>query len=401
MLRKLILIILLTAGISLVNYVISFYVFSYDFMLRAFESSEHYRTLIKYRDFWDVPVWVGEFAFSMPSPRTSPLAISGIAWTSIAQLNYVAEQSMIKIMEKEGWGWSHWESEEASFNDENENAILSRYMKGSWKPNDPVPKLVVKGRGIQTEGGMPVVLKGESLPLKYLAFYGKLETDEGTFRKLDEMGMNSIRIIIDLDDLMPMEGDWNEKSFDTLKNALDLAEKHHMYVILDLHQYRGSSYFIDGCGFPPWYVQRSSGFKSENPEDWERFNDMWITKETPYEDSWQIVTEAWKKIINVSKGRNIVAGYDLFNEPPGQAYKFYEYLSAQLEPLDPGKIHFVETMHVFRDMNSGDKPKVNNLALSPHLYDVWDESYTIVIMSSWFSLFIIVIFGAMILIKYR
>jgi len=368
--RVVALIALLVGIYVFVNFIAIYCITSYGYMLSLFTFSEHYKKVKYYQDKWDVPVMVGEYIWETQRPE-SPLVIPAWLWTDLTDFGYLVDDSMTKIVnDEQGWyGWVHWEYEKVAFKDERLNEIFSKYMKGSWKPSDPVPKLVVKGKEIQTEDGMRVILKGTTLPLKHLAIYCELEANEETFQKLDNMGVNVVRIVTTLDALMPEEGVWNEKSFEVLNQSLNLAEKHHIYAIPSIEQWKASPYFgHGGKGFPSWYVQRYNvGFDG----DWQKFNQMWINKEPPYEDSWAFVTEAWKKIIGVSKGRNIVAGYDLFSEPPGAPHRFYEYLSTQIEPLDVGKIHFANTMYIFWGMDSEDKPEIHNLVLYPHFYDVW------------------------------
>jgi len=373
----------LLAGIYVsVNFITIYCITSYGYMLSLFTSSEHYKKVKYYQDKWNVPVMIGEYCWE-PIAHNTPMAIPPWLWTRLTGFEYLVVDSMTKIAnDEQGWcGWMHWEYEKVAFKDERLNEIFSKYMKGSWKPSDPIPRLVVKGKEIQTQDGSPLILKGTTLPLKYLATYSELEANEETFQNLDNMGMNVVRIVTTLDALMPQEGVWNQKSLEVLNQSLDLAEKHHIYVIPSIEQWRASPYFrYGGKGFPSWYVQRYNvGFDG----DWQKFNLMWINKEPPYEDSWTFVTEAWKKIIGISKGRNIVAGYDLFSEPPGAPHRFYEYLSAQIEPFDPGKIHFANTMYIFWGMDSEDKPEIYNLVLYPHLYDVWKkELYSVMFVAS-------------------
>ena len=368
---KTIFVILIVLGIYiLINLAAMRYLASYGYMLSLFKKSEHYQKVKYYQDKWNVPIWVGEFIWETQAPRRNPLMIPTFLWMRLSNFRYLADDSMAKIVNNEpGWSWSYWEYEKIAFGDENLDQIFSKYMKGSWKPSDPIPKLVAKGREIQTEDEKTVILKGPNLPLKNLAYYSKLETNEDTFQKLDDMGANVVRIIINLDATMPREGEWSQKSIDTLKQALNLAEKHRIYVILNIHKYKK-------MGFPLWYVQRYSEFRKD---DWdhEKFFGMFLNRRPPFEDSWEFIVEAWKKIIEIGKGRNIVIGYDLFNEP-GKGYELYEYLSKQIEPFDPEKIHFAETMHLFRGMESDEKPKINNLVLSPHLYDIWKRNFFII-----------------------
>jgi hypothetical protein len=366
--KSLILGLLLLAAYILINFIAIYHITSYDYMLPVFKSSEHYQKVEYYQDKWDVPVWVGEFVWETQTPK-NPLLIPAYLWTHFTDFMYPADDSMARIVNNEqGWSWSYWEYEKVAFGDERKNEIFSKYIEGSWKPTDLIPKLVVRGKEIQTEDGKPVILKGVDLPLKNLATYGILEANEETFQKLEGLGVNVVRIIINLDTTMPKEGDWDQKSSDTLKKALDLAEEHHIYVILNIHKY-------ERMGFPKWYVERDKEFAVAN-WDYQKFQKMFFARQPPFEDSWDFIAEGWKNIINVSKGRNIVVGYDLLNEPgTGQDYELYEYLSAKIEPLDPGKIHFAETTYLFSGMTSEEKPKINNLVLSPHFYDVWRGNF--------------------------
>jgi len=366
---KTIFLILLILGIYiLINLAAIRYLASYGYMLSLFKKSEHYQKVKSAQEKWNVPVWVGEFIWETQAPRNL-FMIPTFLWFRFSNFKYSADDSMARIVNEEpGWGWSYWEYEKGAFGDEKLNSIFSKYMKGSWRTSDPIPKLVARGKEIQTEDGKTVILKGPNLPLKHLATWGELQVSEEIFQKLEDMGANVVRIIINLDVTIPEEGEWSQKSIETLKQALNLVEKHHIYVILDIHKYRCS-------GFPKWYMKRVS----DSGPNCEKFNQMWLKKQPPLEDSWDFIVEGWKKIIEISKGRNIVIGYDLFNEP-GRGYELYEYLSAKITSLDPEKIHFAETQHLFRGMESDEKPEINNLVLSPHLYDIWKRNFFIVMI---------------------
>lgn len=362
--KKILIIAVLVIAYLLLNFAAMDYITSYNYMLPLFKSSETYQMAQSYQNKWNVPVWVGEFVWETQTPE-NPLLLPATVWTRFTDFRYMADDSMAKIVNNEsGWSWGYWEYEKVSFSDEKMDAVFSKYINGSWRPSDPIPKLVVRGKDIQTEDGKTVILKGVNLPLKNLAMYSVLDANEDTFKKLDDIGVNVIRLQIDMADLQPKEGVWNQQALDTLKKAIDLAEEHHIYVIVNIHNYRCD-------GFPSWYGNRYS-----NPgHDCGNFNYMWENRQHPYEDSWDFVVSGWAQIINITKGRNIVAGYDLFNEPGAtkNGVELYEYIAGKIELLDPGKINFVETPFVFHGMTSDEKPKIDNLVLSPHFYTgVWE-----------------------------
>lgn len=365
-------------------------------MLQVFKSSNHYKQLVYYQDKWDVPIWIGEFCWETQTTRQPQFALAYI-WENAIGFRYMADESMIKIFNKRGLGWLYWEYAKESFQNDRKNALASKYLKDVWKPSDPIPKLVVSGKQIQTEDGMPVLLKGVQLPFKDLVMYGGVEPTEETFQMLDEIGMNTVRLELVPEKLVPQEGVWDQKAFDTLEKALDLAEKHNIYVILVIHQYKESSFF-GGLGFPSWYVQRYDFRKGDTG----KFGKMWMARQHPFEDSWDFVVECWKKVIEVSKNRTIVAGYDLFNEPPGAPRKFYEYLSAQIEPLDPDKIHFADTPFLFKGMEDETKPNIHNLVLAPHIYDIWKLKLILIMFVTSTLLFlaaVVVIIISMVLMR--
>lgn len=351
------------------NYLVSAYAFSYAFMKNSFDNSKHYINLVEIQQKWNVPVWVGEFAYMTFDEKT--LRAVRIIFERLYGTRYLMETNAAEIVNETGWGWGHFEYAEVSFTDERLNSIYNRFFKGIWKPSSPAPKLKAVGNEIMTENGERVLLKGQNLHLKYLSRFGWLLPTEELFEKFDLMGLNVIRLVIAPEELMPEQGVWNTNSLIAINQTLNLAEEHGIYVVVDLTQWRSSSYW-GGHGFPEWYVKRYNFTKSE--EDRINFAKMWQNREPPFQDSWEFLGMMWTKMIEITRYRNIVFAYDLMNEMYWNTIAVSEYLSDFIYPLDdPEKIHLVQTPFLFYDMMTKNitdayKPNIHNMVLSPHFY---------------------------------
>jgi len=344
--------------------------FSHSLVKPKFVENEHYQRVVDLQRSWNVPIWIGEFGslfgttgFAQSLPLR-PLLI----YNRLFGFKPMAERTMVQVVNETGWDWTHWEYEPVSFTDAQLNSIFAPYFEGLWKPGQNIPRIVIDGTEFKTETGLSIVLKGQNVALKNLAFYGWRTPDE-VMPQLNSMGLNLIRVVITPESLMTHDGVWNEASLQVLNATLNLSERYGIYVILVMHQFLQSS-FWSGSGFPPWYVKRYNF--TANLDDAAKFESMWTSKTAPFQDSWNFVLELWKKVINISRGRNIVVGYDLINEVYDNLIPLTEFISNEIEKIDPGKIHFIETPFLFKSLENQTKPNIHHMALSPHFYNLGD-----------------------------
>lgn len=132
-------------------------------------------------------------------------------------------------------------------------------------------------------------------------------------------GFTLLRLAIFWSDLEPTQGNWNDQYFADLAHVLDLAQTVGVKVVLDMHQ---DSYSpeVGGYGMPDW-TTRTDGLvfhdtpipclDPANQRAWQHF----------YEDAdiRLAQTTAWQEVVDRLGDKPALFGYDLLNEPCGQA----------------------------------------------------------------------------------
>ncbi len=80
--------------------------------------------------------------------------------------------------------------------------------------------------------------------------------DEIFFRKYKANGLDFIRLAITWQNLEPVMGKYNESYLQSIDRIFELAEKHDVYIMLDMHQdiYSGNDGKSVGDGAPSWAV---------------------------------------------------------------------------------------------------------------------------------------------------
>ncbi|NDL68405.1 glycoside hydrolase family 5 protein [Anaerotalea alkaliphila] len=193
--------------------------------------------------------------------------------------------------------------------------------------------------------------------------------DEEDYRFIAGSGANCVRLDLNYrhfeDDENPFV--YKEEGFRRLDRALDLCEKHNLYAILDMHAVQG------------W---QNSHWHSDN---------IWgvslFWRDKLYQDRFYAL---WQEIARRYADRNVVAGYELMNEPSSNTaigdfpFNFYENFRSDSErfnrvnrtavekirEVDKRHIIFIEGDnygHVFKGM---EEPFDDNTVYSSHDYVV-------------------------------
>jgi len=215
---------------------------------------------------------------------------------------------------------------------------------------------------------------------------------EDDFNFLKEIGINSIRLpfwyrnfISDnartwINDDDGSKTETNNPGFKRLDWAIAQAKKRNIYIILDLHGAVGGQSMDHSCG---------------------TLNKNEIYTNPDYENA---AVNLWKALVNRYKGENIIAAYDLLNEPqnnggytgpnswePGsvravhETVRIYDRLYREIRKIDPDTIIIMEAIwemnlpdpkyvHTglldINDRFSGKKTSWDkNVMYSMHLYD--------------------------------
>jgi hypothetical protein len=174
------------------------------------------------------------------------------------------------------------------------------------------------------------------------AIYNNFIT-EADIRKIAETGFNCVRL--------PLHRDLfdGNRGWELLDRLLDQCERHHVYVVLDLHAAPGGQ----------------SKLGMADPGDGRHL--VWDSPENQ-----DRTVAIWKAIAARYRNRPVVAGYDLLNEPAppsGQALvSLYRRLITTIRAEDPGHLIFLEGAKFATDFSMFDKPLGENQAFSFHMY---------------------------------
>lgn len=253
----------------------------------------------------------------------------------------------------------------------------------AWNYLSPVPlpieQLRTKGRSIVDGRGKLVLLRG----LNYLEITNRLERPPNTseLKQIKEWGFNVIRLPVYWEYLEPNQGEFNYTFIEEfIDPVVDCCQTDGMYLVLDMHQWHTSSYFIyepvnesRGIGFPPWMCE---DYDSED----QFLYDWWNNAVKGFPDAWDRLADLWCLLATRYRNYSYLAGYDLFNEP-NRPYgieegafnsqilpEFYQHLIERILEVDTDYIFF------FEGQDGDTKPSLErpqtsvNLVYSQHAY---------------------------------
>lgn len=156
----------------------------------------------------------------------------------------------------------------------------------------------------------------------YMSTYIK----EQDFAEIASLRLNTVRINFTWMNLTTDGETLREDAFRYLDFALEMCEKYGLYAILDLHGAVGS---------------QNQDFHSGDDVQFDLFGN---------EENRRMTVQLWKTIAERYKGRKVIAGYDLLNEPRREAGKyggkvttdFYNELYHAVREVDENHMIFIE-----------------------------------------------------------
>ena len=173
------------------------------------------------------------------------------------------------------------------------------------------------------------------------------------FDNVKSLGFNLIRLPFAYFNLEDKEGEI--VNFDKLDWFIDNCDKRDIYVILDLHGAYGSQNGKDHSG------DTSGTNLFGNEENEQKTIDLWVTVANRYKD------------------RDIIAGYDLLNEPEGEhgytnfvQWEYYDKLYEAIREVDNNHVLIMESVWETDALPSPVMYKWNNVCYSYHNYG-WDN----------------------------
>lgn len=179
---------------------------------------------------------------------------------------------------------------------------------------------------------------------------------EGDIRMIAEMGLNSVRVPFNhtvLEDDNPLES-YTAPGWKYLDRLIEWCEKYHVYVVLDLHSVPGGQSGVFVCDPDPIKMWKS-------PDDQQRTIDLWVAIAKRY------------------RNKEIVAGYDLINEPhpPGGAdlVHLYRRIIKGIRSVDSLHMIILEgTGTVANDFSAFHIPLDANQVYSFHSYNFLSDA---------------------------
>ncbi len=252
-----------------------------------------------------------------------------------------------------------------------------------------LPKLTVKGPSLVDPKGKAVTLRGANLGNWHVIEFwmlglsgepgapgdqyrleelltkrfGELEKDrlmeiyranwiqERDFAELKKFNFNFVRLPMNYrlmeDDRHPFQ--LKPNAFKWIDRAIDLAEQHGMYILLDMHGAQGGQSPYDHTG------RSDQNRLKDSVEDQKRLS--WL----------------WGNLAKRYKNRTAVMGYDTFNEPYGMPkptqVSVFKQVYAEIRKNDPDKL--VLAHGNFDDFDHYGDPKANgwhNVGFQMHYY---------------------------------
>lgn len=168
-----------------------------------------------------------------------------------------------------------------------------------------------------------------------------------------EMGLNCIRVPFNYrcfeSDNAP--GKYNMKALAQMDRLVDICKKNNMYMILDMHAvqgYQSTSWHCDNNGTP--------------------------TRIYTHEDERTRFYKLWSFLAAHYKDEDIIAGYDVMNEPDAlpeytdMLNQIYREVVDAIRKVDPNHIIFLEGNQYGRRFETLEAPFAENLAYECHYY---------------------------------
>lgn len=173
---------------------------------------------------------------------------------------------------------------------------------------------------ITDASGRALVLRGLNMGNKQAPYIPDMT--DADFATLESWGVNTVRFLILWAGIEPQEGVYNDAYLDSVEPFLDMAARHHVQVILDMHQdVYGEMFWQDGSA--KWACPEELT-KGKHP-----YRQWWLAYASPQVNNcfswfWHNAgiqahwIEAWRRAAERLGNHPAVIGFDLFNEPwPG------------------------------------------------------------------------------------
>ena len=183
---------------------------------------------------------------------------------------------------------------------------------------------------------------GNNAPAQFTKDFRNSYFTEEDIKRIKKLGFNCVRLPINYRIIEEKGG------LKYLQNIVKLFAKHKLYVILDMHAAPGSQNV-----------------------DWHSDSDgkalLWENKK--FRDKYVLL---WKKLASTFKNEEMIAGYDVMNEPVTKnttlLTKVFQEVIATIRKQGDQHIVFIEGNNWGMDIDFIEKLEDNNLVISIHYY---------------------------------
>ncbi len=167
---------------------------------------------------------------------------------------------------------------------------------------------------------------------------------EPDIREMAHLGFNSVRIPVNYRALQ------NQQGWSYLDQVLNWCDRYKVYAIIDLHAVPGGQ----------------SKEPTADPADKKAL--VWDSSEDK-----SSTIDLWRQIATRYRSRNIVAGYDLINEPVAPSgeslVEFYGSIIQAIRKVDPQHMIILEGNKMAADLSVFTRPLCDNQVYSFHMYN--------------------------------
>ena len=209
--------------------------------------------------------------------------------------------------------------------------------------------------------------------------------DEAGAQRMEELGFDVLRLCINWSALEPKPKGYSKDFFAKLDAVLSMAKKHHLYVLLDMHQDSWSKE-IGEDGAPLWAIVPPPEKVLQGPSDDSRRLSNQVLKagfsfydDLPLPDGrtlQQAFIDAVSQIATHTLGNDAVLGIEDFNEPvvllDDKLQAFHQRFADAMHAIDPDLPIFFEPIATRNQFDVANVPidpwKNGPGAYAPHIY---------------------------------
>lgn len=208
--------------------------------------------------------------------------------------------------------------------------------------------------------------------------------DDRDAQLMAEAGSSVVRLAVDWYHIEPVRGRIDQAYLDRVSRAVDLFNRHGLYVVIDMHFLLNWSPRFGGAGAPDWaavpgvpdlQVGPSSIRADYSPAVLAAQAYFWLSPDWQHD-----FYVAWQALASRLRDRSGVVGYDIYNEPhpiplPPNLFEkswmwpLYERTIETIGQVDPNHLFFVEGTLFLGWPTAIDHLSAPGLVYSPHFYD--------------------------------